>query len=114
MARIAAAMIDDADEADDLGVALGDGLHFVPPDGVVVVVVVAGGAAPLTAWRSCPRLDAASDPADVDEDDDDEEGEPFDEPAFGSGRPGSVTFCSGAGSGGLPNGPEPAGGLLGS
>jgi hypothetical protein len=85
---------------------------------VVVVVVVdvladAGGDAPLTAWRSWPRLDAASDPADVDEDEDEDE-DPFDELASGLGNPGSVRFCSGAGSGGLPRGPEPAGGLLGS
>ena len=33
--------------------------------------------------------------------------------AFGSGRPGVVTPLSGAGSGGLPKGPEPGGGLLG-
>jgi hypothetical protein len=47
-------------------------------------------------------------------DDLDEDDAPFDElGAFGLGSPGVVRFWSGAGSGGLPKGPEPAGGLLG-
>ncbi len=99
-------MMVDGDDADDLGVALGEGLHLLPP---AVVGVAALLAAPLTAWRSSPRLDAASGPAEEAEDD-----APFDPAgALGLGSPGVVRFCSGDGSGGLPKGPEPAGGLLG-
>jgi hypothetical protein len=67
--------------------------------------------APVTACRSSPRLDAARGPAALE--DDDEEA-PFEVAgAFGFGSPGVVTFWRGAGSGGLPNGPEPGSGLLG-
>jgi len=67
-------------------------------------------ASPLTACRFWPRLETASGPAleaeelfALDE---------FEEDAL-LGRPGVVTPVSGLGSGGLPKGPDPAGGFPG-
>ena len=81
----------DGDEPHHLGIAFGHRLHCDPP---------VAATAPLTAWRSWPRVDAATElPLGG---------------AAGRGRGRGGRGASGLPVGGLPSGPDPAGGLFGS